>query len=61
MAHDLVFQLELEAGVVFVCTKCPASINFVLPAYGNPNPVASGGSWIPPENPDQYMSPCTGE
>lgn len=58
MAHNLVVESDAEHGVTFRCTKCNAPIEFVHPAFGEPNPVQTDTGWVPPENPEQWMGPC---
>lgn len=60
MAHQLIVEAESEQGVTFRCTTCGVVCEFVKPAYGNPNPAPDGaGGWLPPENPEMWMGPCT--
>lgn len=51
-------ESDTEHGVTFRCTKCNAPIEFVHPAFGEPNPVQTDSGWVPPENPEQWMGPC---
>ena len=59
MAHTLQFQEETAADVIFACSICGELIGFNKPGIGEPFPILVAGAWQPPENPDQWMSPCT--
>lgn len=58
MKHALIFSEETETDVVFQCANCGAVIGFNKPDIGEPSPSLVNGEWQPPENPDQWMSPC---
>lgn len=57
--HDLVFNHETEQDAVFICTKCGSYIGFNKAEQSDPHAVIVDGVWTHPENPDQWMSPCT--
>lgn len=60
MAHVLAPESESEHGVVFRCAVCSAVCEFVKPDFGSPSPTQPPeGGWLAPENPDQWMGPCT--
>ena len=60
MSHVLSTQSEDADNVVFTCDVCSAVIGFNKPHVGEPCPTQDlAGTWIPPENPEQWMGPCT--
>lgn len=59
MAHDLQFVEVVGDNASFVCTTCGQPIMFNLPGVGEPAAVNTPQGYTPPENPDQWMSPCT--
>jgi hypothetical protein len=60
MAHALEQVHINDVNVQFTCTRCGEVIFFNKPGIGEPSPVeVSPGVWVPPDNPDQWMNPCT--
>lgn len=67
--HNLLYQRETGAEVVFKCSACSVEIGFASPGLGEPfaslpepklprDPLTN--EWQTPENPDQWMTPCDG-
>ncbi len=57
--HALVFDHETDTDAVFRCTECGALIGFNKAETSEPRAVKVGADWTAPENPDQWMGPCT--
>lgn len=59
-AHQLAYDVEIATDVIFRCRACAAVIGFNKPGVGEPSAIAlKGGGWATPENPDQWMEPCS--
>jgi len=59
MAHSLNVLSEGDEGVIFQCSKCGATCEFVKVGFGTPNPMMNDtGVWESPSNPEQWMGPC---
>jgi len=59
-AHALAFDHEEAVSVVFACTTCGNQIGFAKEGLGEPYATFINGAWTPPNNPDQWLSPCAG-
>lgn len=59
MAHAPTFDSETAQDAVFRCTLCGTLIGFNKAETSEPHAVKTGADWQPPENPDQWMGPCT--
>lgn len=57
--HTLIFSHETEIDAVFVCTVCGEMIGFNKSETSEPHATRVDGVWTHPENPDQWMAPCT--
>lgn len=59
VAHTLVYVSDDSVNAIFRCSTCGEEIQFNLPGIGEPSAVPSGDTYTTPDNPDQWMSPCT--
>lgn len=59
MTHTFAYVSADEVMALFECSVCHAQINFVLPGNGEPHAIADGAAWLPPEDADAYLDPCT--
>ena len=58
--HTLQYVGKSDTDATFECTTCATTINFNLPGVGDPCAIdLQDGTYAPPDNPDQWMSPCT--
>jgi hypothetical protein len=57
--HALTYLHETVTDAVFICSTCGEIIGFNKEGIGEPHASLVDGVWTPPENPDQWMSPCT--
>lgn len=56
--HELAFDHETELDAVFVCSKCGTPIGFNKSETSEPHAEQVAGTWVYPENPEQWMAPC---
>lgn len=59
MTHQVVFDHETDTDAVFVCTACGQPIGFNKAVESEPRATLVDNVWTHPENPDEWMSPCT--
>jgi len=57
--HDLVFVSEDDREATFACSRCNASVAFVLPGLGEPSVDGKPGDRRPPAGFMKWMDACS--